>query len=65
MVLGTPLRGLEMLILDLKCSGVTCKNVLPTKGGKHFFEKVMKKLISGEVDQKKHRMGGVICVEGA
>ena len=32
-----PLGGLEMSILDPKCSGMTCKNVLPAEGGKHFF----------------------------
>ena len=36
-----PFRGLEMPLLGPKCNGMTCKNVLPAEGGKHFFEKVM------------------------
>ena len=28
-----------MSILDVKCSGMTCKNVLPAEGGKHFSMK--------------------------
>ena len=31
-------RRLEMSFSDLKCSGLTCKNVLPALGGEHFSQ---------------------------
>ena len=35
-------RRLKMSFFDLKCYGLTCKNVLPALGGEHFAKKIEK-----------------------
>ena len=54
-----------MSILEPKCSGMTGKNVLPTEGGKHFFENVVKKSMAAAKLSKKGTDGGCdLCIWG-
>ena len=62
MALFRPPGGPKSGIFDEKCDGLTCKNVLPTEGRKHFFKKVSKngerKLLRACGADAKERMAG-------
>ena len=52
-----PLGGPNSGIVESKCIGLSCKNVIPTEGRKHFSKKKVKKIASGGKRAKKVGVG--------
>ena len=61
-----PLGGPESGFLESKCTGLTCKDVIPTRGRKHFFKRVKMFASAGkrgkkwELEDVMHMLGAVV-----
>ena len=60
-----PAGGPESGFLVSKCTGLICKNVIPTEGRKHFRKTRMKNLASGGKRVKKVQLENVMRMLGA